>query len=1118
MSAHEYILKGVSFTALSPAVIAGHSSAESYNGRDFPEIIPDAIEVNAASFHIPSAVIDFPAVGLSQEKNMISLSCECQSTGTTLCEHQVHVLYQVMERTSLRIFFDESLRDEKLRQVAKDYGLEKEQRLDEFFSVEYNGRSFDIKPKIKELFPLNQSGALYLKEQLLPRTNVPLSASKNPVENTRMILVLSRHKYYDRLNTELYEVQVSKEGKVKNPLVPVDPLTRIWKTTQVEEVKFYSSVSAFQHNYVSNDIVSDLEGLKALIANPSGLEVYSHDPSVSEKITAASVSPVKLEALGTDLHLSVDLRGDFYEVSGTLMVKDTSYELKMLKVQYTYFVRIGDTMYLVANPDFLRVIDFFKKNNQKILVHRQKYDEFYQSVLSKLEHHIRIRYSYVKPATPEQIEEQGFGRPTEKIIYLSENEHFISIMPVIRYGNMEVPVLSKKQIHDTDQNGNVFMVERDDEMEFGFISVLLRQHNDFNEQLNQGDSFYLHKKRFMDENWFLDAFEAWYEEGILVLGFDELKDNKLNPNKAVVTIHVNSGIDWFNTALAVQYGKRKATLKQLHKSIRNKSKYVQLDDGTLGILPQEWMEKFALYFQAGEIMGEEIRTPKSNFADVSMLYEHDMLSQQVKQELELYESKFSHFETIEEVAVPQGLQATLRDYQKQGLNWLNFLDEFNFGGCLADDMGLGKTIQVIAFMLLLRAKQKQNTNLVVVPTSLLFNWQEELAKFAPSLKVFTHYGADRIRTNKQFDQYEVILTTYGMLLSDISFLKEYRFNYVFLDESQAIKNPESQRYKAARMLQARNRIVLTGTPVENNTFDIYGQLSFACPGLLGNKQYFKDIYLKPIDQFEDRRRTAELRKKISPFILRRTKRQVTPELPDKTEMVIYCEMGAEQRRVYEENEKEFRDYLLTKTEEDIRKSSMYVLKGITRLRQICDSPSLLKGETFSGDVSAKIAVLMEQIENKSSKHKILVFSQFVSMLELIKKELEQRNISFEYLTGQTTNRASKVHAFQKDEEVRVFLISLKAGGVGLNLTEADYVYLVDPWWNPAVEDQAIDRCYRIGQKKNVIAVRLICPDTIEEKIMKLQATKTELVNDLVKTDTAILKSLSKKDLLGLLKS
>nr|WP_255486850.1 DEAD/DEAH box helicase [Mucilaginibacter sp. SP1R1] len=494
-----------------------------------------------------------------------------------------------------------------------------------------------------------------------------------------------------------------------------------------------------------------------------------------------------------------------------------------------------------------------------------------------------------------------------------------------------------------------------------------------------------------------------------------------------------------------------------------------------------------------------------------------MLDDGVKDELNIYHQKLADFDSVKQIEIPESLNATLRPYQKQGLNWLNFLDDFNFGGCLADDMGLGKSIQVIAFILSQREKNSHNTNLIVVPTSLIFNWQQELAKFAPSIKLHTIYGADRIKNIDDFDQYEVILTSYGTLLSDIVFLKNYHFNYVFLDESQNIKNPESQRYRAVRLLKSRNKITITGTPIENNTFDLYGQLSFACPGLLGSKQYFKDIYSSPIDKFKSSKRAVELQNKIRPFILRRTKQQVATDLPEKTEMVLYCEMGQQQRNIYNTYEKEFREFISATTSEVLKKTPMNVLKGITKLRQICDSPLLLTGEKMPGDASAKIDTLIEQIEGKMAQHKILVFSQFVTMLDLIRKKLTGKGIAFTYLTGQTRNREAVVNEFQNNPEVRVFLISLKAGGTGLNLTEADYVYLVDPWWNPAVENQAIDRCHRIGQDKKIVAVRLICPGTVEEKIMLMQQNKKALANELIQTDSSFVKSLSKQDLLNLLK-
>jgi SNF2 family DNA or RNA helicase len=528
------------------------------------------------------------------------------------------------------------------------------------------------------------------------------------------------------------------------------------------------------------------------------------------------------------------------------------------------------------------------------------------------------------------------------------------------------------------------------------------------------------------------------------------------------------------------------------------------------------MEKFKRYFNSGEIIDlKNIQIPKINFSTVETIFETEQIDEKVAAELAIYRQRFADFSSIQEVQVPSSLKATLRSYQKYGLNWLNFLDDFNFGGVLADDMGLGKSIQIIAFILLQREKVNFNVNLLVVPATLIFNWKAEFQKFSPSLKFTIHHRNQRIKKSNKFDQNEVILTSYGTLMSDIHLFKDCIFNYIFLDESQNIRNPETERYKAVKLLQSRNKIAITGTPIENSTFDLFAQFSFACPGLLGNKQYFKDVYLAPVDHFKNDKRTAELQQKIKPFLLRRTKEEVAPELPEKKEIVVFCEMETQQRKMYDQYEKDFREYIENSNKFDLNKNSMYVLKGLTKLRQICDAP-VLADELSQGIPSAKLEMLIEQITNKAPSHKILVFSQFVTMLDLIHKELKDRNIQTAYLTGKTTNREAVVREFQENKEVKVFLISLKAGGTGLNLTEADYVYLVDPWWNPAVENQAIDRVHRIGQTKNTLAIRLICPNTIEDKIRILQESKKTIADELITNESGFFKNLSKENLLDLL--
>ena len=1110
---HALIFEDITINTLTETIIAKHSIAGIYtNQPDCRHVFPVELAINQGTFTNKYLKYAYPDVTIIRKQDQLNLTCECGAEGEMLCEHQAAILFAIIKRDEFRIFFDEKLRFEKLKRFAADYGLEQESDPDFFFKIEYANNELVITPHSPALMPVTKESMGLLKAVIVA------DAGPSDMEESTVCVVLKQHKYYGYLFVELYKAEVSKEGKIKNPLTALAPLDFIWQTEDPVQLKFFTGVHKFQNHLNKGASEADITALKAIIKNPFAYDFYYHDSEISENITAGSIVPAKVSLLTEEVKLAVEPKEQFFELSGTLGIEDKVYDVKDLKIKFTYFVSDNEGLYLVNNLQQLNVIGLLTKKQDNLLVHTSKFDEFQKQLLAKLEEKVEVDYKHIPIGTPAQLKQQGFGNETERIIYLSDFGAHVMIIPVMRYGEVEISVRTKKQIYSADKKGKQFLVKRNDADEIDFTALLIKQHPYFDEQLdNDLHYFYLHKKRFLDEDWFLNVFQEWHQQKITVLGFNELEGNKLNPHKVKISIKVLSGFNWFNVAINAQFGKKRAALKQIYRAVKNKTKYVQLDDGTIGILPAEWIEKFNDYFNSGEIAGEEtLQISKSNFMIIEQLFDAAMVDEKVKEEISVYHKKLDNFDSIKPVNVPDEFIGSLRHYQQQGLSWLNFLDDFNFGGCLADDMGLGKTVQVIAFILSQRAKVKRNTNLVVVPTSLIYNWQQEIEKFAPSVKVYTIYGADRIKNTADFDRYEVVLTSYGTLLADIVFLKDYEFNYVFLDESQQIKNPESQRYKASCLLKSRNRIVLTGTPIENNTFDLYGQLSFACPGLLGSKLYFKQIYSSPIDMFKSSKRALELQNKIKPFILRRTKQQVAPDLPEKTEMVLYCEMKAEQRAIYDAYEREFRDYISATTDDILKKTPMNVLKGITRLRQICDSPLLIKGEKMPGNASSKIDTLIEEIEGKMQHHKILVFSQFVSMLDLIKKELSGRQIAFTYLTGQTRNRQAVIEEFQNNPDVRVFLISLKAGGTGLNLTEADYVYLVDPWWNPAVENQAIDRCHRIGQDKNIVAVRLICPGTVEEKIQLMKESKQDLANDLIKTDTLFLNSLSKTDLLNLL--
>jgi len=1096
---HNVIFKGASIPHLNEVLIARFALAPVFNAyiRDITVL---ELQIDQGTFTSKSSVLAFPNVLISQQEGDIALSCDCQSEPGRLCEHQALVLNAIIKRDEFRAFFDRELRFSRIRKIAADYGLDNESDPDAHFTVIFQHNQLLIQPRNRSLLAVTKESIGQLRSALIP-------AAEKIKDKQHVIVVIRQHRYYKYLNIELYTAALTIEGQPKNPLRLISPLEFVWETEDHEQLKFYTGVQKFQNRLDSKMTDADLTALKAIVKNPLGYHFYFLD---GEKVIATTIRPVNIHNLQADLTLQVDQSGDFYEL--TLL---HSLPPENRQPRFTYFVGSEDQLYLPPNLPALQLIALFA-GKESIAVHVSKYKEFKAQLLNPLEDRLAINYRYVAHASPQQRQKQGFNQPLERIIYLSDFGAHVMLIPVMRYGEVEIAIRSKRQIYAEDSKGKAFLVERDEAAELDFTALLLKQHAYFDEQLeNDLQYFYLNKKRFLDEDWFLRVFEEWRQQQITILGFNELEGNKLNPHKVKITINVLSGINWFNALVDVRFGRKRAALKQIYRAVKNKTKYVQLDDGTQGIMPADWLSKFEAYFNAGEIAGEgSLHIPKVNYTMINELFDGQQMDEQVKAELSVYKQSLAG--EIQEVVIPEDLTGELRPYQHQGLSWLNHLDDLNFGGCLADDMGLGKSIQIIAFILLLRKKVSRNTNLLVVPTSLIFNWEHEIRKFAPSIRVLTIYGNERSRGIADFDHYEVILTSYGTLLADIGFLKDYPFNYVFLDESQQIKNPESQRYKAARLLQARNRIVITGTPIENNTFDLYGQLSFACPGLLGSKQYFKAIYSSPIDKFKSSKRAAELQQKVAPFILRRTKQQVAAELPEKTEMILYCKMGEEQRNIYEAYEKEFRDYISALNGDVLKKSSMHVLKGLTRLRQICNSALLIKGDKLPGQASAKLEILLQQLEEKSPQHKILVFSQFVGMLDLIQKELVGRSIGFSRLTGQTRNRERVVEEFQTQADKRVFLISLKAGGTGLNLTEADYVYLIDPWWNPAVENQAIDRSHRIGQDKPVIAIRLITPGTVEEKIQLLQDDKKILAGQLIPTEAGQLSSFSKADLLNLL--
>jgi non-specific serine/threonine protein kinase len=598
-----------------------------------------------------------------------------------------------------------------------------------------------------------------------------------------------------------------------------------------------------------------------------------------------------------------------------------------------------------------------------------------------------------------------------------------------------------------------------------------------------------------------------------VFGFEALKNFRFNTAKPQTKIFISSNTDWFDAKIDIVFGEQKVSVAEVKRALANKQQFVQLNDGTLGILPEEWLKKYSLLFRVGEGNSNNLKLSRYHLSVVDELYENRDEEELTIQLEEKYQN-LRNFNQIKEIEPPYNLKMILRPYQVAGYQWLNYLREIKWGGILADDMGLGKTVQALSFLEYYLSTYQKLKALVVCPTTLIYNWENEIKKFTPKLSYRIHHGPARTRTREELMDHNITITTYGTLRSDIKLLMSVEFDYVVLDESQAIKNPASKVTKAACLLNARHRLCMSGTPLQNNTFDVFAQMNFLNPGMLGTMEFFRQEFAIPIDKFGEADRKDHLRKILYPFILRRTKEQVAKDLPEKQEMILWCEMEDEQRRIYEAYRNDFRDKILgTIQEQGIQRSQLTILQGLMKLRQICDSPAILNEEEKFENHSIKLEELAREIVENIGDHKALVFSQFLGMLALIRAKLEELGVKYEYFDGSTSapDREKAIQSFQNNDEVRVFLISLKAGGVGLNLTAADYVYIVDPWWNPAVEQQAIDRTHRIGQTKNIFAYRMICKDTIEDKILQLQEKKRVLAKELIADDSGFVKSLTKED-------
>ncbi|HLK26955.1 MAG TPA: SNF2-related protein [Puia sp.] len=832
--------------------------------------------------------------------------------------------------------------------------------------------------------------------------------------------------------------------------------------------------------------------------NPFMFFLNGHKPFKTENLQSVTIENTFIEPF-----FKVGQQKDKIEISCFTKIHGQTVDVNDNECNSATLFFYNHNLYLWNKPHDIMLVERFA-GKKKMLIEKEDWQKQLKEFILPLtkEYHVEFENSLVK--------EVKDGEPEKKLL-LQEKGDYLVFQPLFVYKGFETKPGGKEELVIPDED-KVMIVRRDRPSEIQFIDKLRGLHSQFI-QPEGSHSLALRGSDVLKNNWFFLFVDAMQEMKIPVFGYDALKNFRFNTAKPQTKIHISSSTDWFDAKVDIVFGNQKVTIADVKKALANRQQFVPLNDGTLGVLPEEWIKKYSLLFRVGEGKSNQLRLSKYHMSVIDELYENRSEEELVIRLEEKYE-QLKEFNKIKEIDPPEHLQHILRPYQVHGFHWLNYLHEVNWGGILADDMGLGKTIEALSFLSHYKKVYGTLRAIVVCPTTLMFNWENEIKKFAPELTYHIHHGGERARNNQALNEFDIIITTYGTLRSDIKLMVDIKFDYVVLDESQAIKNPASKVTRAACLLQAKHRLCMSGTPLQNNTFDIFAQMNFLNPGMLGSIEFFRQEFAVPIDKFGEQDRKDHLRKLLFPFILRRTKEQVAKDLPEKTETILFCEMEDEQRKIYDAYRNDYRDKILGTIEvQGIQKSQLTILQGLMKLRQICDSPSILNETDKYPNHSIKLEELAREITENIGDHKALIFSQFLGMLALIKNKLKELDVKFEYFDGSTSaiERERAIQSFQNDHECRVFLISLKAGGVGLNLTAADYVYIVDPWWNPAVEQQAIDRTHRIGQTKNIFAYRMICKDTIEDKILQLQEKKRVLAKDLISDDEGFVKALTRQD-------
>ncbi len=1064
-------------------------------------------------------------------------NCSCGEKNT-LCSHTRTAMYFLLTTKKDPNYLD-TLRDldiEKAKLLAK-YNLKLEDEEAKYFDFKFAGSELKIIPKDNIVLDLpNWDMGKTLQDTILLKKKKEFKIPVQQPDNYIFILKLNDETPIIRwevhpvfgdlekiekigakiLTSSLRELEkvIPKEAQLIYNFTPNGIIDNLryhnllsphYKNPSYE-LKFENT--EMKHFYNKNFMVKTLKNYVDLLAESQQFYLPKKDGN-NKKVL--DLEKLTFSRDFFHIHLVVEPSEKFIRIKPFIKIKEDQFEIKDFQNCANVLLIKNNIGYIVDSEINWKLLQDFEQKKEMI-VFKSEEKKLYKEYLLPLRNQISIDMpEEEKPATLK-------AENTTLAVRLKEMEpNYLLFQPIIKYGEIEA------EIDDQDVeiyiDGKLQLIGRELDKEQFLVETIQNLHPKFADQSNL-QFYYLPFSKALEKGWFFEALKKLAESNIEIYGQKQLTKFKYNTNKAKIDIKGGSGIDWFDLKIEISYGDQLVPIKALKQAILNKQDFIQLGDGTLGLLPEEWLVKFRSLFQLGNLKNDDnLQVSKLHYTLIDELH-NNISDQSILQELALKKQQLNQLADIKELKMPKNIKATLRPYQLAGLNWFNQLHKIGWGGCLADDMGLGKTLQTLCYLQELHNNDKSLKVLIVCPTSLIYNWQAEIDKFTKGLKYVIYHGTER-EFPKEKEKWNILITSYGTMRNDIEQFGKINFDVTILDESQSIKNPTSQVTKAVALINTKMRFILSGTPVQNNTFDLYAQLNFVNPGLLGNQEFFKAEFATAIDKFGDKEKSQQLRRMVYPFVLRRTKEQVAPDLPDKTETIMYCEMGKYQQKVYDAVKEEFRVKILESIEEKgVSKSAFIILEGLNKLRQICDCPSLLTDadkNRFKQE-SIKLDELMREIEENISNHKMLVFSQFLGMLALVREKLDADGIKYIYLDGSTPakERAKLVDSFQNDSTIQVFLISLKAGGVGLNLTAADYVYVMDPWWNPAVEDQAIDRTHRIGQTKKIFAYKLICKNSIEEKIIQLQEKKKSLAKELITEDASFVKKLTKDDVAWLL--